>query len=477
MSLRPSVRDLALVSVLYFAGVKLSMLTVAPEGIAIVWLPTAVVLAALIRFRAVRLRLLGLVVVATEVAAGLPAVNLGEALLLGLIHFGEATLAFVLLRRLDFDARAATLADAWKFLVAGPLAAAFAASLFSAAVYAAFRAGEATYPQLLRSAWFADGIGLLLLTPLLLAFAPFGEAPETPAARWRPRPADAVLLAAAALAVALFWFSDSFGFQLRPFLFVPVALVAAARYPQRWAPLVAALVAVAVVCAIAAGLEPFGPLPPREAAVTAQGFLFIVTLTTLGFAALLGELRRHKAELLARVAERTRELQLANERLAHLAAVDPLTGVGNRRLFDQALAVEMGRARRYAEPLSLVLADLDHFKRVNDTRGHAAGDEVLREVGRALRECARGADVVARYGGEEFAIILPHTTLAQALRFAERARRAISGLPAGVTASFGAAQLGPQDEAAQLAAAADAALYRAKAEGRDRVRAAEPLVV
>jgi diguanylate cyclase (GGDEF)-like protein len=477
MSLRPSVRDLALVSALYFAGVKLSLLTAAPEGIALLWLPNAVVLAVLIRFRAARLRLVGLVVVATEVAAGLPAVNAGEALLSALIHFGEATLAFVLLRRLGFDARFATLADAWKFLVAGPLAAAFAASLLCAAVYAVFRSGEATYLQLVRSWWFGDGIGLLLLTPLLLAFPPFGEAPETPASRWRPGPADAALLAAALLAVALFWFSDSFGMQLRPFLFVPVALVAAARYPQRWAPVVAVLVAAVVVSGVAGGLEPFGPLPARDAAVTAQGFLFIVTVVTLGFAALLGELRRHKAELLARVAERTGELQAANRRLAHLAAVDPLTGVGNRRLFDQALGVEIARARRYAEPLSLVLADLDHFKRVNDTRGHAAGDEVLREVGRALRECARGADVVARYGGEEFAIILPHTTLEQALRFAERARRAIGALPAGVTASFGAAQLGPQDDAARLAAAADAALYRAKAEGRDRVRPAEPLVV
>ena len=467
----------ALVAPLYYAGATLGLLTAMPEGMALVWPANAVVLAAMLRLGPRWIPAIGAVVVTTEVIAGLPAFSALEALLLGLIHFGEAAFAFLLLRRLGFDARFATLADAWKFLVAGPLAAAFAASLLSAAVYSAFRGGEANYLQLMRSGWFGDGIGLLLLAPLLLAFPPFGVAPSSPARRWRPRLADAALLAAALLAVALFWLSDSFGTQVRPFLFVPVALVAAARYPQRWAPVAAALVAVVLVSGMAAGLQPFGSLPPREAAVTAQGFLFIVTLTTLGFAALLGELRRHKAELLARVAERTRELQAANERLAHLAAVDPLTGVGNRRLFDQALGIEMARARRYGVPLSLVLADLDHFKRVNDTRGHAAGDEVLREVGRALRECARGADVVARYGGEEFAIILPHTTLEQALRFAERARRAISGLPAGVTASFGAAQLGPQDDAARLAAGADAALYRAKAAGRDCVAPAQALGV
>ena len=467
----------ALVAPLYYAGAKLGMLTTLPEGMAIVWPANAVVLAAMLRLGPRWIPAIGAVVVTTEVIADVPAFSAAEALLFGLINFGEATFAFLLLRRLGFDARFATLADAWKFLVAGPLAAAFAASLLGAAVYIAFRGGEATYLQLMRSWWFGDGIGLLLLTPLLLAFPPFGVAPASPPGRWRPRLADAVLLAASLITLVGFWVSAELGGQVRAFIFLPLALMAAARYPQRWAPVAAALVAVLVALALAAGLEPFGPLPPREAALTAQGFLFITALTTLGFAALLGELRRHKAELLARVAERTRELQAANERLAHLAAVDPLTGVGNRRLFDQALGIEMGRARRYGEPLSLVLADLDHFKRVNDTRGHAAGDEVLREVGRALRECARGADVVARYGGEEFAVILPHTTLEQALRFAERARRAISGLPAGVTASFGAAQLGPQDDAARLAAGADAALYRAKAAGRDRVAPAQALGV
>lgn len=466
--------QIALTGVLYYAGAKLGMLTLTPEGMVIIWPSSAVALAAMLRLGPRWIPAIGAVVVAAGMIASVPMFSAAEALLFALVNFGEATFACLLLRRLDFDPRFATLADARKFLVAGPVVAAFAASLLGVAVYAGARGGEAAYLQLLRSRWLGDGIGLLLLTPLLLAFPPFGLAPASPAARWRPALADAALLMAALLAVATFWFSDSFGTQLRPFLFVPVALVAAARYPQRWASVTVVLVAVVLVCAMAAGREPFGSLPPRDAAVTAQGFLFIMTLTTLGLAALLGELRRHEAELLARVAARTRELQQANERLERLATVDALTGVGNRRLFDDMLNSECARVARYGGKVSLVLADIDHFKRINDTHGHTGGDQVIQAVAHTLVVCARDVDIVARYGGEEFAVLLPQTSRAQAVHFAERARRAVAEqaeppLGEAVTLSFGVAELPPGGTAGQLLAAADAALYRAKGTGRNRV--------
>ena len=181
------------------------------------------------------------------------------------------------------------------------------------------------------------------------------------------------------------------------------------------------------------------------------------------------------------MAERTRELQTANEELERLASLDPLTGVGNRRLFDELLVAEAARVQRYGGALSLVIADIDYFKEINDSHGHATGDEVIRAVAGVLRQAARGADSVARYGGEEFAVILPQTVAAQAVYFAERARRAVAEkvlAPQGkrVTISLGVAEVRPGGDAAQLLRDADEALYRAKQEGRNRVARADRLL-
>jgi diguanylate cyclase (GGDEF)-like protein len=181
------------------------------------------------------------------------------------------------------------------------------------------------------------------------------------------------------------------------------------------------------------------------------------------------------------VEERTRELAEANLRLERLSALDPLTGVANRRRFDAALEVEWRRASRTGEPLSLILADLDFFKPFNDTNGHLAGDESLRQVARYLsRTLGRAGDLVARYGGEEFVALLPAMTAGDAAALAERLRAGVEALALPhnasavsrvVTLSAGVATTVPSDEgsAETLLAAADAALYRAKGEGRNRV--------
>ena len=174
-------------------------------------------------------------------------------------------------------------------------------------------------------------------------------------------------------------------------------------------------------------------------------------------------------ELLARIRAGLRIVAL-QKRLLDLSTADALTGLGNRRAFDQALVNRFELARRYGSEFSLVLIDVDHFKNVNDTRGHPAGDEVLRQVSAILRERTRSSDIVTRYGGEEFAIILPETPLFETVRFAEKIRAAVAeGVP-GVTISVGVASLGPLCATpAELLYAADRSLYRAKAAGRNRV--------
>jgi two-component system cell cycle response regulator len=177
------------------------------------------------------------------------------------------------------------------------------------------------------------------------------------------------------------------------------------------------------------------------------------------------------AQCVAHASLAVRNVTLLSE-VRRLASHDSLTGLPNRRVFDDTLRREAERQLRQGQPYALVLVDVDHFKSVNDRYGHAAGDAVLRSVAQALAETCRGADLAARYGGEEFAVLLPGCgELGEALATAERLRAAVAtrAREHGVTVSAGVA-LAPLHAAdpASLVAAADAALYRAKGAGRDR---------
>jgi diguanylate cyclase (GGDEF)-like protein len=161
---------------------------------------------------------------------------------------------------------------------------------------------------------------------------------------------------------------------------------------------------------------------------------------------------------------------------------DPLTGLFNRRYLDDALAREFARGRRHDHPVSIVMIDIDHFKRFNDTYGHEGGDALLAAFGKLLADQARGEDLACRYGGEEFTLILPNAPIESALQRADELRRTVKGLqvylhgqPLGpVTMSAGVASFPAHGTAeSTVLAAADRMLYRAKASGRDRVLAAD----
>ena len=161
------------------------------------------------------------------------------------------------------------------------------------------------------------------------------------------------------------------------------------------------------------------------------------------------------------------------------ASTDHLTGLANRRRFERQLEREVARTARHGRPFSLITIDIDHFKRINDTYGHEAGDEAIKSLARVLQQGTRGIDLAARIGGEEFGVILTETNLPGAVEVAERLRMTLKSVeipPVGqIAASFGVAECPSQAETArELLARADAAFYEAKREGRDRVaRASE----
>ncbi len=170
------------------------------------------------------------------------------------------------------------------------------------------------------------------------------------------------------------------------------------------------------------------------------------------------------------------------DRTRRLARTDPLSGVGNRRAFDEMLQFALAQWRREQKSFALVLADVDHFKWINDTHGHPAGDQVVSQVAQFLRRSVRQEDFVARYGGDEFALILPEVSLQQAVEVAERIRQEVavtpfelSGISETVAITFSIGVAGPPAEPSEEITSetilrwADQALYRSKAAGRNKV--------
>ncbi|MYM66383.1 diguanylate cyclase [Pseudoduganella sp. FT55W] len=194
----------------------------------------------------------------------------------------------------------------------------------------------------------------------------------------------------------------------------------------------------------------------------------------------LRALNQERDQLEAHVTQRTLELMVANTKLEQQATTDPLTGIGNRRRMTEQINKELERSRRFRHPLSLLMADIDHFKNVNDIYGHEAGDRTLVAVARALAGGMRSIDMASRFGGEEFVLLMPETELDVARAAAERLRADIAALriegdngeTITLTISIGVASSDPQgtmDSASSLLSRADKALYQAKHEGRDRV--------
>jgi diguanylate cyclase (GGDEF)-like protein len=187
-----------------------------------------------------------------------------------------------------------------------------------------------------------------------------------------------------------------------------------------------------------------------------------------------------KSRLYQKLLEVNRQLLETQRALVELATRDGLTGILNRSAIIEELAVELSRARRHREPIGILMADVDHFKQINDSYGHLAGDAVLKAISARLQKSLRGYDRVGRYGGEEFLVVLGETDFETAIRAAERLRMAVSsepiatgntGLTVTVSVGLAVADDSVRTTLEQLVSAADQALYDAKRAGRNRVEA------
>lgn len=479
----------------YYVGALLGVMASSlSDGIAVFWLPNGVLLAALLLVPRRYWPLHLLLAVGAEIAADLPTFTLLQALGFAGVNVFECLLAAYLLERVARPFRLDSLRHV-AYFGAYVLVASGLGGLVGASIDALSGPAAPSFWIYWKIGWLGDGLGVLLITPLVLGWlqraSPFTE----------PRRLEAIALLALTLLIAGWVFSPAADLletvlPRRAFLLLPLALWVAMRFGIRGAASMSLLIAG---IAITATLHDHGPLAlgtPEATVLLLQEYLAVLILPALALSALFQELRERNArlqsretelraahdaldrlnrELEARVEARTGELQLANQRLAELASIDPLTAISNRRHFLELARPEISRAKRQGLPLAVIMLDIDFFKSINDRFGHETGDKVLVALAATIRGALRGGDIFARLGGEEFVLMLPGQDFPEAVRLAERLRGLIAqnevpGSGEHITVSAGVAGLeNDSDEIGDLLRRADLGLYRAKSEGRDRV--------
>jgi diguanylate cyclase (GGDEF)-like protein len=451
--------EAALLLVAYFVAAKASLLLAIPPGYATaVWPPSGIALAALL--------LLGnRVWPGIWVGAALANYTVNSSLLLAVtMGAGNAlealTGAALMKRYVGIPRRFERAREVVLFVAVAAASSAIAATI---AVLSMSAAGLVSWPDFLpnwRTWWQGDLAGIIIVTPLILSWRLRRAAPWS-----RRKKLEGAGLGLLLFAAGFLVFSEAAG-EVQTFALLPFMIWAALRFSQRVVTTATAgICAIAIYCTLD-GVGPFALPSLNESLLLLLAFISTVVVTTLVMSAVITERRQAMVAL---------EQALAG--LREEALTDPLTGLYNRRYLWEFLRREWVRAQRRGQPLSVIMLDLDHFKRINDSFGHQAGDYALAVVAGLLRNQIRSSDIVCRYGGEEFALVLPEASYESVRQRAEEIRSAIKqlelshqGVALGrITASLGIAQFPDHaDGPDALVTAADAALYQAKSAGRDR---------
>lgn len=482
--------EIVLVAVTYILFARLGQLVAIPPGnVTPVWLPSGIMLAwALIRGPQIW-----------------PGVFLGAAIgnswaylhldslqgLLATVFAGSmngigdvlsTAGAAYLIRRYanDFDPLNRVTSVTW-LLVVGAAGGSLASAVFgvSGLVIAGLLDLEACF-RTMATWWTGDAIGVITLTCACLFLAKAFRDP--PGFKCRAECAVNLLLIAAA---GLLTLAAEPNTLLRDFAMsaVPPLLIwAAVRLPTFYSQLLIIVFAIANVLATTAGYGPFSDRTLPEALISTQLLVGTVSIVILYLSAARSEgltyfreLQSANSRLEAKVQERTAELEEARKRAELLALSDSLTGIPNRRHLTDLCIRELKRVKRYKNDASLVVLDIDHFKKINDDYGHPVGDEVLQDLTRTIRGAIREVDVLGRLGGEEFILMLPDTPAERSVQIADRLRKVIETRQVGDEAvsyriSCGVTGINPDDqELTDILIRADKALYTAKRRGKNQV--------
>jgi diguanylate cyclase (GGDEF)-like protein len=458
-----------LLAVVYFVTAKASLVLAIPPGYATaVWPPSGIALAAMLLLgsRVWPGIWLGAVLANYTVSS-----SLALAVMMGTGNTLEALAGAALMRRyVGVPRRFERARDVVVFVAVAAASCTIAATIAALSMTVM---GLLSWPQFLPNWWTwwqGDVAGIIIVMPLILSWR------LRRAARWsHQKKLEAACLGLVLLSVSVVVFSngaDVISSLQQPFAILPFMIWAALRFSQR-----VVTTATAGVCAIAAsctanGIGPFAILPVNESLLVLLAFISTIVVTSLVLSAVTIDRRQAMIGLAQALAG-----------LREDALTDPLTGLYNRRYLWQFLRKEWVGAKHRRQQLTVIMLDLDHFKRINDTFGHDTGDQVLAAVAGLLRNQIRSSDIVCRYGGEEFALVLAASSESVRQR-AEAIRSAVKeldlreyGVPLGsVTASLGIAQF-PEHAAGPdaLMTAADAALYVAKSSGRDRAVFSPPV--
>ncbi|HET7031731.1 MAG TPA: diguanylate cyclase [Casimicrobiaceae bacterium] len=462
LSQAPYVAQLVLVAGAYFVAAKLSLFFAIPPGYATaVWPPSGIAVAAMLLLGTriwpgiwVGVALVNAMVDASVFAAAL--IACGNTL--------EAIVGASLIRRqvgglYEFDSGE----DVVRFVAIAASCSLVAATIGVGAITLHAPVAPLELAQNWWTWWEGDTVGIIMVTPLIMSWcARESRAPS------RRRTIEAIAFGLVLLLATALIFGgsgDSFTVLSLVFMIPPAVIWAAFRLGQRQVTLASAAACSIAIWYTVQGRGPFALASLNQTLLLLLAFVCTVVTTGLVLSAVVGQRSRV-----------TEALQGALRELAEQAIRDPMTGLHNRRFLREFLARELIRAKRARTGLAVIMMDLDHFKRVNDSFGHDAGDLVLTDVSTLLKSSIRGSDMVCRFGGEEFVLVLTDATLASAQRRCEEIRAAIKGLAPTYrgnslghpTASFGIA-LFPDHaaDADSLINASDAALYDAKRAGRD----------
>lgn len=414
-----------LISLSYIILGKLSISYITmPEGIAIVWLPNAIILSTfLLRPRNEWLWYICTFLI-SEIVADLGNFTLIQSFQFGLINVFEGLFATLLIQK--FNKNTMNFRNI-KYLVSFMIFAltivpSFSA-IFGAVVYVTQIETQTNFLEFWKIWFFGDALGLLLLVPLIVLISQNNTFSLKKITKF-----ESILMIFITIFLALVIFSTEVKFGITPstpMIFLLIFL----WITYRRGIIFSMNLAMAVVCIVIYFTihkqGPFSIFSPTLNTLYLQEFIATLTILILFFGILLREikeknilltrtnfkLKRLSSELEKRVDEKTKSLEEANEKLNYLATTDFLTKIYNRRFFDEVMKSEIEKAQRYNSDLSFIMFDIDYFKNINDTFGHKVGDEVLIFLAKLIKDNIRKIDIFSRIGGEEFAIILPSTNL------------------------------------------------------------------